>query len=150
GGALDITTATVNANLAWGFGYDGTGVGVAVIDSGIAAHDDLKRPDGLSSRLVYSESFLTALDASDQFGHGTHVAGIVGSSGHDSSGVGFTRTFKGVAPNVNLINLRVLDSNGAGTDSGVIAALDRAISLKATYNIRVVNLSLGRPVFESY
>src|SRR5438876_4082738 len=45
-GSLDITTSTVNAVFAWGLGYDGTGVGVAVIDSGIAAHDDLKTASG--------------------------------------------------------------------------------------------------------
>ena len=55
-----------------------------------------------------------------------------------------------MAPNVNLINLRVLDQNGAGTDSQVIAAIEQAIALKNTYNIRVINMSLGRPVFESY
>jgi serine protease AprX len=74
----------------------------------------------------------------------------VGSNGHDSTGPNFTRTLKGVAPNVNLINLRVLDANGAGTDAAVIAAIDQAIALQSTYNIRVINLSLGRPVFESY
>ena len=55
-----------------------------------------------------------------------------------------------MAPNVNLINLQVLDQNGSGTDSNVIAAIDEAISLKSTYNIRVINLSLGQPVYESY
>ena len=55
-----------------------------------------------------------------------------------------------MAPNVHLVNLKVLDNNGSGTDSTVIAALQRAIALKDTYNIRVVNLSLGRRVFESY
>jgi len=55
-----------------------------------------------------------------------------------------------VAPNVNLINLRVLSQNGTGTDSTVITAIQKAISLKNTYNIRVINLSLGRPVQESY
>jgi serine protease AprX len=55
-----------------------------------------------------------------------------------------------MAPNANIINLRVLDRNGAGSDSQVIAAIQRAIALKTTYNIRVINLSLGRPVFESY
>jgi serine protease AprX len=149
-GSLDITTATVNANLAWSLGYTGTGVGVAVIDSGVYAHDDLKAANGTHSRVVFSESFVTGLDASDQYGHGTHVAGIVGSNGADSTGPGFTRTLKGVAPNVNLINLRVLDANGAGTDAGVIAAIDEAINLQSTYNIRVINLSLGRPVWESY
>ena len=51
---------------------------------------------------------------------------------------------------MNLINLRVLDQNGAGTDSQVIAAIQTAIQLKSKYNIRVINLSLGRPVYESY
>lgn len=148
-GTEDITTV-VNANVAWSLGFSGTGVGVAVIDSGIYAHDDLKTSNGASSRIVYSQSFVPGLDASDQFGHGTHVAGIVGSNGKDSTGTGFTHTIKGVAPNVNLINLRVLDANGAGTDADVIAAIDAAISLKNTYNIRVINLSLGRPVVESY
>jgi serine protease AprX len=149
-GSLDITTATVNANVAWSAGYTGTGVGVAVIDSGIYAHDDLQNATGTGSRIVYSQSFVTGLDASDQYGHGTHVAGIVGSNGKDSTGPNFTRTLKGVAPNVNLINLRVLDANGAGTDAAVIAAIDEAIILQSTYNIRVINLSLGRPVWESY
>jgi serine protease AprX len=149
-GSLDVTTATVNANFAWNLGYTGTGVGVAVIDSGVYGHDDLKTTSGNGSRVVYSQSFLPGLDASDQYGHGTHVAGIVGSNGHDSTGPGFTRTMKGVAPNVNIINLRVLDANGGGTDAGVIAAIDQAIALKNTYNIRVINLSLGRPVWESY
>jgi serine protease AprX len=148
-GTQDITTV-VSANIAWTLGYQGTGVGVAVIDSGIYAHNDLKTANGLASRIVYSQSFIPGLNASDQNGHGTHVAGIVGGNGKDSTGLGFTRTFKGIAPNVNLVNLRVLDSTGAGTDAGVIDAIETAISLKATYNIRIINLSLGRPVYESY
>ena len=74
----------------------------------------------------------------------------MGSNGADSTGPGFTRTLKGVAPNVNLIPLRVLDANGAGTDASVIAAIEQAIALQNTYNIRIINLSLGRPVWESY
>jgi serine protease AprX len=58
--------------------------------------------------------------------------------------------FKGIAPNANLINLRVLDQNGQGTDSGVISAIQVAISFQSKYHIRVINLSLGRQVFESY
>ena len=149
-GTLDIATATLNANVAWNLGYNGTGIGVAVIDSGIYTHDDLKTASGTGSRVVYSQSFISGLDASDQYGHGTHVAGIIGSNGHDSTGAGFTRTLKGVAPNVNLINLRALDANGAGTDAEVIAAIDQAIALKGVYNIRVINLSVGRPAWESY
>ncbi len=107
--------------------------------------------NGQGSRIVYSQSFVTGLTGTDLYGHGTHVAGIVGANGANSTGPGFTRTFNGMAPNVNLINLQVLDQNGSGTDSNVIAALDEAITLQEhRYNIRVINLSLGRAVFESY
>ena len=126
------------------FALDGTGVGVAIIDSGVYNHDDLQ------GRIVYSESFVSGdSSAGDAFGHGTHVAGIVGGNGHDSL-TGYGHQYVGIAPHVNIINLRALDQNGAGNDSQVIAAIQRAIQLKSTYNIRVLNLSLGRPVFESY
>ena len=79
------------------------------------------------------------------------MAGLIGGNGASSgSGNGYAANYAGIAPDVNLINLRVLDQNGAGTDSQVIAAIQQAIALKSTYNIRVINMSLGRPVFESY
>jgi serine protease AprX len=133
------------------YGFDGTGVGVAVIDSGIAIHPDLNNANGVS-RVVYSQSFVAGdSTTSDKFGHGTHVAGLIGASGASSGTAnGYAATYAGMAPNVNLINLRVLDQNGSGTDSGVIAAIEAAIALRSTYNIRVINMSLGRPVFESY
>src|SRR5690349_9760336 len=81
------------------------------------------------SRVVYSESLIAGMDASDAYGHGTHVAGIIGSNAASSSGAGFSRKFKGIAPNVNLINLRALDQNGSGLESDVIAAVQRAIDL---------------------
>src|SRR5579859_2066522 len=140
---LDLTTSAVNANSAWPLGWDGTGVGVAVIDSGIALKHDLTGSNGTNSRVLHSESFVVGdTSTADVYGHGTHVAGIVGSSGKDSTGLVFTRTFRGVAPNVSLINLRVLDANGNGDETGVIAAIERAVALKSAYNIRVINLSL--------
>src|SRR5207253_5239421 len=57
---------------------------------------------------------------------------------------------RGVAPYAKIVNLRVLNVNGVGTDSAVIQVIYCAIRLKAKYNIRVMNLSLGRRVFESY
>jgi len=147
---LDVATQAANANLAWSTGWTGTGVAVAVIDSGIALKHDFTGPDGVTSRVVYSQSFVAGQDATDAYGHGTHVAGIIGSSGIDSTGSVFFRTFKGIAPNVKLVSLKVLDQNGGGQESDVIAAIQTAISLKNIYNIRVINLSLGRPVFESY
>ena len=153
---LDYAPETVNAPTAWKqWGLDGTGIGVAVIDSGVTAVGDLYwwNPSNQTygSRVVYSQSFVPGTtDTSDLYGHGTHVAGIIAGAGWFSTGSNFTHTFKGIAPNANIINLRVLDQNGAGTDSSVIAAIQTAISLKSTYNIRVINLSLGRQVYESY
>ena len=66
------------------YGFDGTGVGVAVIDSGIAAHPDLNNASGIS-RVVYSQSFVAGdATTSDKFGHGTHVAGLIGGTGANS------------------------------------------------------------------
>jgi serine protease AprX len=149
----EYTTEPINANQLWAQGYDGTGIGVAVVDSGINSVDDLLgNGKNAASRIVYSQSFLPSSpnDASDSFGHGTHVAGLIAGNGSSSTGNEYFRTFSGVAPNVNLINLRVLDASGTGTDSSVIAAIDAAIALKDVYNIRVINLSLGRPIYESY
>jgi serine protease AprX len=150
--ATEEFATAVEADVAAAqYGFDGTGIGVAVIDSGIATHPDLNNASG-TSRVVYSQSFVP-LDAttSDKFGHGTHVAGLIGGSGANSgSANGYSAKFAGIAPNVNIINLRVLDALGCGTDSQVIAAIQEAITLKNTYNIRVISMSLGRPVFESY
>ena len=133
-------------------GFTGSGVGVAVIDSGVDFAGDLGNGGLLNlSRVVYSENFVPSKWlASDDYGHGTHVAGLIAGNGASSTGNSYFQTFKGVAPGARIINLRVLDENGAGTDSAVINAIARAIQLKNTYNIRVINLSLGRPVMESY
>jgi len=148
---LDYHNETLNTSYGWGLNLDGTGIGVAVLDSGIVDIVDLHASSG-GSRIVYSQSFIGNANgsANDQYGHGSHVAGIVAGNGKKSSQNKDFYTFSGIAPNVNLVNLRVLDQNGMGTDSGVIAAIQTAISLKSHYNIRVMNLSLGRPVYESY
>lgn len=154
-GLLDNTARAVNANVAWQSGWDGTGIGVAVIDSGISTNIS-SSADLYSSgtrgklRIMYSQDFVGG-GTDDHYGHGQHVAGVIAGSGKNS-GYSWvdTRMFKGIAPNANLINLRVLDQNGQGTDSGVIAAIQQAISLQSKYRIRVINLSLGRQIYESY
>jgi serine protease AprX len=151
---LDTAGPAVGAQMALTYGWDGTNVGVAIIDSGIQPEKDLLDKTaklGNVSRVVYSQSFVPKVTStSDQFGHGTHVAGIVAGNATSSTGPGYYRAFRGIAPNAKVINLRVLDSNGAGTDSAVVSAINTAIQLQSKYNIRVINLSLGRPVFESY
>jgi serine protease AprX len=172
--AAEYTTEPINAPAVWQKGYIGTNVGVAVIDSGITPVADLSlntlsllpldQPllsqlvsvlnevaPWSNGRIVYSQNFVSGQnDALDHYGHGTHVSGLIAGNGAQSTGPLNFRTFYGAAPNANLINLRVLDATGAGTDSSVIAAIQQAISLQKTYNIRVINLSLGRPIFESY
>ena len=148
-GTLEYANPTVYANIARRYGWDGTGVGVAVIDSGLQGRPDLNFKSG-TSRVVYSQSFIAGLDATDFYGHGTHVAGIVAGNGYQSTGPNATRSFIGIAPNATIVALRVLDGNGNGTDSAMIGAINQAIPLKAKYNIRVINLSLGRPVYENY
>ena len=148
--SLDYVQKAVNADVAWSYGYDGSGVGIAIIDSGIYQHRDLYTPGTNTSRVVYSQSFLPSdSTTSDAYGHGTHVAGIAAGDGQ-SSQYGYPGDYKGMAPNASIVNLRALDANGSGTDSTVIAAIQRAVQLKSQYNIRVINLSLGRPVYESY
>jgi len=86
----------------------------------------------------------------DPCGHGTHVAGIIAGNGATSSDSSCYHTFYGIAPQANLVNVRVLDQNGQTNVSTVITALQWTISDAIKYNIRVLNLSLGHPVGESY
>ncbi|MGE0592834.1 MAG: S8 family peptidase [Vicinamibacterales bacterium] len=134
----------------------GQGIGVAVIDSGVdASHDDLFRGRGASRRSVVTHfkdftrtmpaALWTSEQAVDDYGHGTHVAGIIAGSGYDSSGAR-----RGVATGADIIGLRVLDGEGHGYISDVIAAIDYAISVRTAYNIRVINLSVASGVGESY
>jgi|HubBroStandDraft_6_1064221.scaffolds.fasta_scaffold73361_1 serine protease AprX len=146
-GTLDYTAGAVNAPAAWSAGLDGTGIGVAIIDSGIYSHPDLNHPNSSQSRVVYRQSFIGG-NQFDDFGHGTHVAGIAAGNGSLSAQTGSYRTYKGIAPNASILDLRVLDANGSSNDSVVIAAIQQAVQLKSRYNVRVINLSLGRPIYE--
>jgi len=123
-------------------GVTGQGVGIAIIDSGIAPHS------ALANKVVASVSML-ASDASvnDDFGHGTHVAGII--AGTASAATSVTGLYNGgIAPGAQLVNIRVLGDDGSGLTSDVIAGIDWAIAHRAAYNIRVINLSLGHSVTE--
>lgn len=147
---MDITAATTGASTAWNnYGLTGKGIGVAVIDTGVAAHADLNDANG-KSRIVFSQFFRQETTADDLAGHGTHVAGIIAGRGTNSTGSYYKRTFKGIAPDAKIISLAALDRYSRGNDSDIIAAIQKAIDLKSTYNIRVMNLSLGRPISQSY
>ncbi len=148
---LSNAAPAVNAEFAWQSNYTGQGVAIALIDSGVASHPDLNQGIFPVSRVVYQQSFVPGnSSAADQYGHGTHIAGLIAGDGISSTGLVYNKTFKGIAPGAKIVNLRVLDANGSATDSVVISAISKAISLKSTYNIRVINLSMGRAVYESY
>ncbi len=127
-------------------GVDGAGIGVAVVDSGIQYnHRDLRSN---SARVILRVDFTNNPGQSDPYGHGTHVAGLIAGNGAASLLSGLD--FAGIAPNTNLIDLRVLDENGQGSVSTVIAAIDFAIAQRDNFNIRVINLSLAAQPVDSY
>jgi serine protease AprX len=147
-GEIARTVATIGArNVHFQYGYTGAGVGVAVIDSGITPwHDDLTVANRQGQRVAAFVDFVNGrTDKHDDWGHGTHVAGIIAGNGYDSNG-----SRRAVAPDANIIALKALDGEGKGRISDIIAALDWAIANKQQYNIRVINMSLGAGVFESY
>ncbi len=123
----------------------GEGVTVAVIDSGIAYHNDLTSGQNNLSRIIDNEYFIGSDGSDDLYGHGTHVAGIIGGNGYMSNG-----KYRGVAPGVNLINLKVTDKYGMTYESDIVESLEWVFRHKQEYNIRVVNLSLNSTVAQSY
>jgi len=163
--ALDKGPDSVGAYAALSAGFSGSGIGVAVIDSGVSyLNCDFGVNCGSATRYAAQISFVNNLngswtapdDGEDYFGHGTHVASILAGVGtFSTSYVNQWNIFPfyavhGVAPGAHIVSERVLDNTGAGSDSSVIAAIDWAIANKAQYNIRVINLSLGRPFTTSY
>ena len=145
--ALERTGATVGAAaVRQDLGYDGAGIGVAVIDSGITAwHDDLSSAAGGQRVAAFVDFVNGRTQPYDDNGHGTHVAGIIAGNGYDSSGAR-----SGIAPAAALVALKVLDDNGTGRISDVIAAFDYVLSHKSEFNIRVVNISVSTGIPQSF
>ncbi len=121
---------------------DGSGVTIAVLDSGI---DSQHKSFAAGSKIRFSKDFTGEGRTDDPFGHGTHVAAIAAGEGAATG-----NAYEGVAPGASLVNLRVLNSQGVGSVSGVLSALDWLLANKGAYNVRVVNLSLGTPAISSY
>ena len=136
GQSANGTTGTADADIdapeAWGVTTGSSAVTVGILDSGVdATHPDLS--PNISNDVPGWDWVNNDSNPDDEFGHGTHVAGTVGARGNDSTGVA------GVAWNVGLVALRVLDSGGSGTISNLIKGYDYA----RTKGIRIVNASLG-------
>lgn len=158
----DISSTSVASRLAANVpaagsinaGYSGTNVGIAVLDTGISKHGDLHEnilqysflngaypePQVVNGEIVaFNDSM-----RDDQFGHGTHVAGVLSGSGLDSAD-----EFKGSATGSKVLALQVLGADGGGSMSDVMAALDWLLTYGRYFDVRVVNLSLGKGISES-
>ncbi|MGW0661837.1 S8 family serine peptidase [Streptodolium elevatio] len=130
--SLDASRSQVNVGPAWQQGYNGNGVTVAVLDSGY----DATHPD-LQGVVTAAQDFTSSASGTDdELGHGTHVASIIAGTGAASNG-----RYKGVAPGAELAVAKVCDDAGDCPDSAVMAGIQWAAGL----NIKVMNLSLGRP-----
>ena len=143
-GDVDMTSASgLKTSLGIGDWFSGSSVTVAVIDSGVQSMSDFSGRILGQYDFTQGKSGLPMLPL-DEYGHGTHVAGLIGSSGATSSG-----RYGGVAPGVKLLSLKVLDKRGAGRTSDVMRALEFAVANKDRFGIKIVNLSLGHPIYES-
>jgi serine protease AprX len=161
-------------------GGAGNGVGIAILDSGISPPDQaefagykMETSGGLLggggllgtgliatptvtpyNRIVQSVDFTGEGTKKDNYGHGTHTAGVAAGTGQASEDYAAQHlgapTYGGIAPGAHLVSIRVLNSQGVGTVANVIAGIDWAIRNKTTYNIRVMNLSLGTTITQSY
>lgn len=119
-------------------GFLGQGVGIAIVDTGIAPHPDLT---ARANRIVgfYDNS---SKDPSsypyDDNGHGTHVAGIAAGDGYASAGA-----YRGLAPNAHLVGVRILNRTGNGRLQDILPALSWVLDHRDEYGIRIVNISIG-------
>ena len=144
---MAVTNATIGADLVqtgqWAVGVPtltGRGVGIAVIDTGVASVPELR------GRIVARVDFTSSRGRGiDEHGHGTHVIGIAAANGATR-----TDSTRGVAPGAHILSLKALGSDGAGDIADVIAAVDYAVANRARYNVRVINMSLGGAVLQSY
>ena len=122
----------------------GAGITVAVIDSGVAPLADFA---GRIKAFIDFTKTNTPVPSSvpyDDYGHGTHVAGLIGSSGVESA----SYAYMGVAPKVEFVILKVLDADGKGSSSNAISAIQWVVANRETYGISAINLSFGHPIFE--
>src|SRR3954454_4526031 len=139
GVASAVYTDVVRASKTWGAGHSGAGVTVAVVDTGVDPTGDL------AGQVVRAVDFTSEGDGADRYGHGTFVAGLIAGTGSHSDGA-----IEGVAPDARLVSLKISGADGATDVTLVLEALEWLKDFASTYNIRVVNLSLGFASPQSY
>jgi serine protease AprX len=143
-GIRSVYPKVVKADAAWQRGVTGSGVTVAVLDTGVAPNlPDLAGrlvpvTDDLSGQVTPCKNLSGELDCNDRYGHGTFIAGLVAGNGASSGG-----KWKGVAPGARVLSVKAAGADGSADVSNILAAIQWVVSFKDRYNIRVLNLSLG-------
>ncbi|MFI3230138.1 MAG: S8 family peptidase [bacterium] len=133
---MNTARKDVKADSAQKLGYSGKNIGIAFLDTGISNSNDFTKP---INRIIAFKDFINNKKFPyDDNGHGTHVAGIACGSGINSNGV-----YKGIAINSNIIGVKVLNSEGQGNASDVLAGIQWVLDNKKKYNIKIMNLSIG-------
>lgn len=138
----------IGADLSWDVGARGSGITVAIIDTGLTWHPGLLKTidKKAKNRIVAWKDFVDGSRLPiDPNGHGSHIAGIIANAEK-----GGDKEWNGVAPGVNLVGVRVLNAKGVGTYEKVIKGVEWVIMNKDHYNIRVLNLSLLAHVQSPY
>lgn len=134
---MNRASAIIKSNWAHEHRIYGRGVGIAIVDSGISLHPDFSEDS--RNRIIAFQDFINGrINPYDDNNHGTHVAGIAGGNGRSSGGL-----YMGVAPQCNLIGVKVLNYKGNGNVPDVLNGLEWIIRNRRKYNIRVVNISVG-------
>lgn len=138
---LDIAVPSLGMDKLWEKGITGKGVAIAILDTGIYPHPDLKE------RIIAFKDIINGKDgiSYDDMGHGSHCAGDAAGNGKLSKGV-----YKGSAPEANLVGIKVLDKEGSGSDSEIIKGIEWVVENKDRYNIKVMNMSFGEETTTSY
>jgi len=123
---LDTSIPQINVPSAWNLGYDGAGIKIAVLDTGIDDSNEM-----LSGKIIAAEVFTGEDHTIDKEGHGTHIAGVIAGNGQ----------YRGVAPEALLMNAKVLTDSGSGTTSTIIQGINWAVENGAD----IISMSLGAP-----
>jgi len=136
---LDIASPTIKATQVNTMGYTGKGKTICLIDTGIQPHKDFTDPKTGKSRIIAFKDFVNnRTEPYDDNSHGTHCAGDAAGNGLESGG-----KYVGPASEANLIGVKVLDGNGSGSFSDVIAGIQWAVENKEKYGIDIISMSLG-------
>ena len=114
-------------------GFTGKGITAAILDSGIYPHPDLKE------RIIDFRDFLNGQTGCyDDYGHGTHVAGILAGNGKLSRG-----RYRGIAPDCRLLPVKVLNRRGNGSRQDILRGIEFVIATREQYHTRILNISVG-------